>query len=57
MDSCRSIERRLYPRRIEDRARPEGGAVIVTILIFSVFAATSGFVAGIWIGFSIWGGK
>ncbi len=44
------LERRLISRRLDDRCRPDGGAVLVTICIFSIVSGAIGFFAGAWFG-------
>ena len=46
-------DRRFIDRRIVDRSRPDGGAVIITICIFSILFAAIGFVAGAWFAWGV----
>lgn len=44
-----AMERRRGYRRLDD-CRPDGGAVIATLCVFSVLFGAIGFVAGTWFG-------
>jgi hypothetical protein len=44
-----AMERRRISRRVDD-CRPDGGAFVVTICIFSLLSCALGFVGGTWFG-------
>ena len=48
-----TCDRRFADRRLDDRSRPDGGAVIITICIFSILFAAIGFVAGTWFAWGV----
>ena len=51
--STESCDRRVIDRRLDDRCRPDGGAVIITLCIFSILFAASGFAAGTWFAWGV----
>lgn len=47
-----AFERRRFSRRLDD-CRPEGGAFLVTLCIFSLVAGAMGFALGTWFGWCL----